>query len=334
MTSLLEVKNLTTQVRSGNQTITIIDDVSISVAPGEVVGLVGESGCGKSVTALAIMGLLKSPAAITGGEVWFKGRNLVDLPREEMRRLRGDSLAMIFQEPMTSLNPTYSVGNQIGEVLRIHRHLRQAAIQREVIALLARVGIPRPEDVIRRYPHQLSGGMRQRVMIAMAMACEPDLLIADEPTTALDVTIQAQVLDLISKLQQATQMAVVFITHDLGVVSEVCDRVVVMYAGRVVETGRTREVLDRPQHPYTQGLLASLESRGSTARRLSFIPGQVPPPAQWGEGCRFADRCPQVMARCRAHRPPEVSRGGEQVVSCWLYDGGHGSDDTAVFAEH
>jgi peptide/nickel transport system ATP-binding protein len=317
---LLEVTGLTTRVEAGNHSLTVLDGVSFHVSKGEVLGIVGESGCGKSVTALSVMGLLKQPVRIAAGKVVYKDRDLVPLRKGDLRKIRGNEISMIFQEPMTSLNPSYTVGNQIGEVMRVHTGLSRHAIQDRVENLLATVGIPRPREVAKNYPHQLSGGMRQRVMIAMAMACEPELLIADEPTTALDVTIQAQVLDLIRKLQRESGMSVMLITHDLGVVSEMCDRVIVMYAGRIVETAKTRDLLDSPQHPYTRGMLESLPKRGQSGQRMHFIPGQVPPPSKWGSGCRFSDRCPYVMDRCRQETPPSVVGAGGRETSCWLFD--------------
>ncbi|MDQ0189049.1 ABC transporter ATP-binding protein [Alicyclobacillus cycloheptanicus] len=324
-TVVLEVSNLTTKVQRKGSSITLVDDVSFRVHRGEVLGVVGESGCGKSVTALSVMGLIKPPVAVTSGAVLLNGQNLVGLPKAELRRMRGSTLSMIFQEPMTSLNPVFSVGNQLSEVLRIHKHLSKRAAFARSVELLKLVGIPRPEEVAKSYPHQLSGGMRQRVMIAMAMACEPGLLIADEPTTALDVTIQAQILQIMKNLQQTMGLTMMLITHDFGVVSQMCDKVIVMYAGKIVESGDTQAVLHHPAHPYTKGLLNSLPERNKGANRLKYIPGSVPPPAEWGLGCRFADRCEFVEERCRVEMPPLFSAGqGEQRSRCWLSEKGGG----------
>jgi peptide/nickel transport system ATP-binding protein len=317
-TAVLEVSNLTTQVKKKGSAITLLDDVSFRVNKGEVLGIVGESGCGKSITALSVMGLIKAPVAVTAGTVVLNGRNLIGLSMAEMRRVRGNTMSMIFQEPMTSLNPVFSVGNQLGEVLKIHQKISGKAAAARVVELLKLVGIPRPEEVAKSYPHQLSGGMRQRVMIAMALACEPQLIIADEPTTALDVTIQAQILQILKRLQREMGLTLILITHDLGVVAQMCDNVLVMYAGKIVESGTTRSVLDKPQHPYTQGLLNSLPERNKGTDRLQHIPGTVPPPALWEKGCRFADRCSLVTARCREEMPPLFGDVNGQAVRCWL----------------
>lgn len=323
---ILEVKELTTTFQSRRQTFHAIDRISFQVAKGETLGVVGESGCGKSVTSLSIMGLIKPPGKVTHGQILFKGMDLLSLSKHELREIRGNKVSMIFQEPMTSLNPVYTIGNQISEALKIHTKLNRQQIKERTIELLNMVGIPRAAEIINDYPHQLSGGMRQRVMIAMAMACKPELLIADEPTTALDVTIQAQILELIKELQIKNDMSMILITHDLGVVSEVCDRLIVMYAGIIVEQGPVGEILDRPQHPYTKGLLASLP-KNAIDRRLHYIPGQVPPPFEWGKGCRFADRCSFVMDRCRQELPPLFSSGAKKHCACWLMEKGGESHD-------
>jgi peptide/nickel transport system ATP-binding protein len=320
---ILEVKEVTTTFQSRRQSFHAIDRISFQVKKGETLGVVGESGCGKSVTSLSIMGLIKPPGKVTSGQILFKGTDLLKLKKKQLREIRGNKISMIFQEPMTSLNPVYTIGNQIGEALQIHTKLGKQEIRQRTIELLKMVGIPRAEEIIHDYPHQLSGGMRQRVMIAMAMACQPELLIADEPTTALDVTIQAQILELMKELQRKNNMSMILITHDLGVVSEVCDRVIVMYAGMIVEQGPVREVLDRPQHPYTKGLLASLP-KNAQGKRLHYIPGQVPPPTEWGTGCRFADRCPSVTERCRSQLPPLFAGQADNHAACWLLEEGRG----------
>jgi peptide/nickel transport system ATP-binding protein len=317
--SLLEVRHLRTSFRleEGGE-FTAVDGVSFSVDGGRTLGIVGESGCGKSVTSLSIMGLLpKGQGRISGGSVRFEGRDLATLSPEEMRRLRGGRMAMIFQEPMTSLNPAFTIGDQIVEAIRVHRDMDAAQAREHAIEMLRRVCIPSPERRIDEYPHKLSGGMRQRVMIAMALACEPKLLIADEPTTALDVTIQAQVLDLMRTLREETGTAIILITHDLGVVAELADDVVVMYAGRIVERAPVRQLFERPQHPYTIGLLGSIPSMHLEQERLHAIEGQVPTPMTKVQGCRFAPRCPFAVARCRAEDPPLLAMGEGQEAACW-----------------
>ncbi|MEH7391618.1 ABC transporter ATP-binding protein [Bacillus sp. JJ1474] len=317
-TNILEVNNLKTTFFSKKTPFNAVDGISFHVKKGETLGIVGESGCGKSVTSLSIMGLVKPPGTVSGEKIDFNGINLLDLPKKEMRKLRGNQISMIFQEPMTSLNPVYSIGDQIGESLKIHKKLKKKERKEKVVDLLKLVGIPRPDEIYHSYPHQLSGGMRQRVMIAIAMACDPTLIIADEPTTALDVTIQAQILDLMKDLQKKKGMSMILITHDLGVVSEVCDRLVVMYAGKIVETGSVKDVLTNPSHPYTKGLLASLPKKGQKENRLNFIPGQVPAPVNWGKGCRFSDRCSYVMNECHTQMPPLMTVKSGQESACWL----------------
>ena len=324
--NILEVNNLTTTFTSQRKSFNAVDGISFQVAKGETLGIVGESGCGKSVTSLSIMGLVKAPGKVTGKSIQFDGVDLLNLSNKEMRRLRGNEMSMIFQEPMTSLNPVFSIGDQIGESIRIHKKLKGKERKEKVIELLKQVGIPRPDEIYDNYPHQLSGGMRQRIMIAMAMACDPKLIIADEPTTALDVTIQAQILELIKDLQVKKGMSMILITHDLGVVSEVCDRIVVMYAGKVVETGPVQEVLRNPEHPYTKGLLASLPKKGHNKNRLNYIPGQVPAPLNWGKGCRFADRCSSVMSQCHIAVPSLIKVNEYQESACWLASKGRESD--------
>ncbi|MEH7332512.1 ABC transporter ATP-binding protein [Neobacillus drentensis] len=316
--NILEVSNLKTTFTSRRTEFNAVDGISFHVRKGETLGIVGESGCGKSVTSLSIMGLVKSPGRVSGTTIDFNGVNLLELSKKEMRKIRGNEISMIFQEPMTSLNPVYTIGDQIGESLKIHKKLKGKERKEKVVDLLKQVGIPRPDEIYDNYPHQLSGGMRQRVMISMAMACDPKLIIADEPTTALDVTIQAQILELMKELQSKKGMSMILITHDLGVVSEVCDRLVVMYAGKIVETGPVKEVLNNPAHPYTKGLLASLPKKGFKEKRLHYIPGQVPAPINWGKGCRFADRCPYVMNECHSSLPPLFKVNDAQESACWL----------------
>jgi peptide/nickel transport system ATP-binding protein/oligopeptide transport system ATP-binding protein len=302
---LLSIAGLRTVFRTSNGDVAAVDDVDLAVARGRTLGIVGESGCGKSVLSLSIMRLVPPPGRIAAGRIDFEGRNLLDLPVPEMRALRGNRIAMIFQEPMTSLNPVFTVGDQITEAMRAHdRTASSAALRAKAIDALARVRIPAPERRFDEYPHQQSGGMRQRVMIAMALACAPDVLIADEPTTALDVTVQAQILDLLRELQQQTGMAIILITHDLGVVAEMADEVAVMYAGRVVERAPGPAIFDSPQHPYTLGLLGSIPKLEETRDRLLAIEGTVPPPFDLPRGCRFHPRCVFAEPACVAADPP------------------------------
>ena len=321
---LLEVENLRTYFYTDAGTARAVDGVSFQIEEGETVGIVGESGCGKTVTSLSIMGLVPDPPGLVmaGSSIRLRGRELIGLAEAMMRRVRGNEVAMIFQEPMTSLNPVFTVGNQIQEALVLHRKLRRREARRIGIELLKEVGIPEPEQRFGEYPHQLSGGMRQRVMIAMALSCEPDLLIADEPTTALDVTIQAQILELLADLRGRRRMAVLLITHDLGVIAEVCDRVLVMYAGQIVESGTVEEIFLRPQHPYTEGLLASLPRISAGGARLRPIHGAVPNPVSWPEGCRFASRCSHAWDRCVATMPLLLQSDGEggRSARCWLQE--------------
>lgn len=318
--SVLEVKGLTTQFSNRkNRSVTVVDGVDFHVKKGETLGIVGESGCGKSVTSLSIMRLLGKNGKVTSGSVRFEGQETLMLTEQEMRKLRGNRLAMIFQEPMTSLNPVLTIGRQIGEVLQLHTSLGQEERKRRVIELLTLVGIPRAEDVSREHPHRLSGGMRQRVMIAMAMACQPQLLIADEPTTALDVTIQAQMLGLIRDMRDNTGMAVMLITHDLGVVAEMCDRVLVMYAGQVIESADVRTLLRNPKHPYTMGLIRSVPHRAKGVKRLYAIPGNVPSPGEWPPGCRFAARCREAMPICQEQCPSLMKMEDGSECRCWLH---------------
>ena len=314
---LLEIRGLTVAFEGhGGRLLRAVDGVSLAIWRGGTLGLVGESGSGKSVTALAVMRLLAKESARVGGDVLLEGRSLLALPDADMRRLRGNRLAMIFQEPMTSLNPSFTVGDQIGEALRLHRGLGRGEARRAAIELLARVRIPAAAARLDDYPHHLSGGMRQRVMIAMALACEPALLIADEPTTALDVTIQAQVLDLLRQLRAETGTAILLITHDLGVVAEMCDEVAVMYAGQVVEQGPVGEVLTAPEHPYTVGLIGSIPRLGERRARLSAITGTVPALDEPLAGCRFAARCPFVEVGCREAALPLAPLGPARASRC------------------
>jgi oligopeptide/dipeptide ABC transporter ATP-binding protein len=318
---MLQVQQVTTTLGTGGPEI--LSAVNISLNSGEVLGVVGESGSGKSMLALSIMGLLPRPIAVSGGEILLQGRNLLQLQAQELRALRGKDMAMIFQEPMTSLNPVMRVGQQIGEVLRWHRSMQGEAARQEGIALLKRVEMPDPLRQIDAYPHELSGGMRQRVMIAIALAGRPKLLIADEPTTALDVTIQAQILELIRNIQRDDGMSVLLITHDLGVIAEMCDRVAVMYAGRVVEQGAVLDIFDRPAHPYTRGLLASRPKISAGSNWLSTIEGTVPAVGQMGTRCSFAPRCALAGPDC-AQRPPLREVGVAHHAACVRpFEGGH-----------
>ncbi|MEZ4471316.1 MAG: ABC transporter ATP-binding protein [bacterium] len=314
---VLSVRDLRTYFNTPQGVARAVDGVSFEVRPGETLAIVGESGCGKSVTSLSIMGLLPRPAAFhPGGEIWFQGRDLLTLKDRDLRRLRGAEMAMIFQEPMTSLNPIYRVGAQVGEVLRQHKRISRAEARAAAIELLDQVGISDPARRVDDYPHQLSGGMKQRVMIAMALAMNPRLLIADEPTTALDVTVQAQILDLLKRLQRERDMGVVLITHDLGVVAEVADRVVVMYAGKVVESANAAELFERPRHPYTLGLFRSLPHLDGERGRLDTIPGMVPRATQYPEGCRFRGRCAFAGPGCESEQPPLTEEGPGHQVAC------------------
>jgi oligopeptide/dipeptide ABC transporter ATP-binding protein len=317
--SLLTVRDLRTWFHMDRGVARAVDGVSFDVRSGETLGIVGESGCGKTVTSLSILGLLPEPPARIeeGSSIRFEGAELVGAPDRELRALRGNEISMIFQEPMSSLNPVYTVGNQISEALRLHRGMDRKTARAESIRLLGEVGIAEPERRVDEYPHQLSGGMRQRVMIAMALSCEPKLLIADEPTTALDVTIQAQILSLLAELRAKHGMAVLLITHDLGVVAEVCDRVVVMYAGQVVETGSVEEIFADARHPYTRALLDALPSMATRGERLKSIPGTVPSPTDLPSGCRFMDRCSRAGAGCEEPQRFEPLAGSDRGARCW-----------------
>ena len=318
MSALLEVQDLRTLFSTDEGDFFAVDGVSFTVEAGKTLGVVGESGCGKSVTSLSIMGLVPSPPGrIAGGSIRFEGQELIGAPAHAMQDLRGNGMAMIFQEPMSSLNPVFTIGEQIVEGLLRHRRITRAQATERAIEVLRKVRMPAPEQRFHEHPHKLSGGMRQRAMIAMALACEPRLLIADEPTTALDVTIQAQILDLLRTLQRETGTAVILITHDLGVVAEVADDVVVMYAGRVVEQAPVATLFEAPQHPYTVGLLGSIPRLDAQRSRLASIEGQVPSPLRRSSGCSFAERCPFADARCRAEAPGLREVGARHRSACW-----------------
>lgn len=314
---LLVVEDLTTRFHTENGVVTAVDGVSFSISAGETLGLVGESGCGKSMTSLSIMRLVPRPSGtIDGGRVIFEGRDILTLPEAEMRQIRGRDMAMVFQEPMTSLNPVFTVGEQVMEALMHHGGLARRDARERAIDMLRRVGIPSPERRVRDYPHEMSGGMRQRVMIAMALACNPKLLIADEPTTALDVTIQAQILELMRRLSNEYHTATLLITHDLGVIAETVDRVAVMYAGQIVECASVESIFDNPLHPYTVGLLGSIPRLNSMKRRLNVIEGTVPSPLNMPNGCRFSPRCSRATSDCSAHAPDLLEAAVGHQVRC------------------
>ncbi|MBU9711338.1 ABC transporter ATP-binding protein [Evansella tamaricis] len=331
--NILRVNNLQTSFFiDGGHEIKAVDGVTFDVPEGKTLGIVGESGSGKSITALSILKLIDSPGKIKGGEINLKGENLVDKTEKAMRKIRGNTISMIFQEPMTSLNPTYTVGQQIRESYKIHQGLGKRESTEKVIEMLKLVGIPSPEKRINQYPFELSGGMRQRVMIAMALACNPELLIADEPTTALDVTIQAQILELIKELQDELGMSVIMITHDLGVVAETCDFVAVMYCGKVVEYAEVKTLFKNPRHPYTVGLLKSLPRSDIDQLELIPIKGTVPSPDNMPEGCSFAPRCPFATELCHDHLPDLLEIGDGEQIRCWIYtDDWDGDPEVKVY---
>ncbi|MDE0185519.1 MAG: ABC transporter ATP-binding protein [Candidatus Poribacteria bacterium] len=314
---LLRVNNLKTYFDTDDGIVPAVDDVSFTLAKGETLGIVGESGCGKSMTALSILRLVPPPGKIVAGEIWWNGENLLARRESEMRDIRGNEISIVFQEPMVSLNPVFTVGNQIAEAIRRHQGLDKKTAWQQSIESLAAVGIPTPKESVHNYPHQMSGGMRQRVMIAMAISCYPSLLIADEPTTALDVTIQAQILDLIGKLQDDMGMAVLLITHNLGVISEAAHRVLVMYAGQVVESAMVDKLFERAYHPYTKGLLNAVPKLSGNADRLTAIQGSVPEPTQMPDGCRFASRCEFATEQCRSEMPQLEPVNSGQTVRCF-----------------
>ncbi|HSV54915.1 MAG TPA: ABC transporter ATP-binding protein [Burkholderiaceae bacterium] len=317
---LLELDGLRTWFDTLSGTVRSVDGVSYTLNAGQTLGVVGESGCGKSVTALSVLRLVPTPPGRHMGAVRYRGTDLLRLSEREMRQIRGNRISMIFQEPMTSLNPVLSVGRQIAETVQLHQKASRREAQERAVEMLRLVQIPEPQRRAGEYPHQLSGGMRQRVMIALALACNPEVLMADEPTTALDVTIQAQILDLIKRLQAELGMGVVMITHDLGVVAESCDRVVVMYAGRKVEEADVLDLFDRPLHPYTRALMASMPAMNTASTRLAEIPGLVPAPHELGQGCAFAARCRHAQARCRAEIPTLTAQGNGHVVACFAVE--------------
>lgn len=318
---VLEVKNLRTSFFTDNGEVAAVDDIDFHINEGEILGIVGESGCGKSVTSLSIMGLVPDPPGkIVGGQILYKGEDLTKASEKRMREIRGNDITMIFQEPMTSLNPLFTIGDQIMEAIRLHNKWNKQQVKERAIEILQLVGLPRAENLLKEYPHQLSGGMRQRVMIAMAMVCNPQLLIADEPTTALDVTIQSQILKLMKQLNDEYKTAIMMITHDLGVVAEVCQRVIVMYAGKVVEEGGIETIFKTPKHPYTIGLIKSVPDVREKVERLYSIPGNVPKPGSIKEGCRFAARCEHAFDRCFRETPDLYVTGEGQRARCFLHE--------------
>ena len=318
MDKLLEIKNLKTYFYKNQEVIPAVDGISFCVKKGETVAIVGESGSGKSITALSILGCIPSPPGkIEGGEIIFEGNNLFERSKKEMRNIRGNEISMIFQEPMTSLNPVYTIGRQLSEVFELHQGMKRKEGLRKAVELLRIVGIPSPEERAKQYPHQMSGGMRQRVIIAMALACRPKLIIADEPTTALDVTVQAQILDLIKNLKEEIGTSMLLITHDLGVVAEMAEKVIVMYAGKVVESAGVQDIFKDPKHPYTRGLLSSMPSLNSTNKRLNTIEGAVPKPTEFPKGCRFSPRCKFAKKICMNSEPP-LCKIGDRSLSCWM----------------
>ncbi len=318
---LLSVNNLRTSFFRKGVELPVVDDVSFEVSSGETLAIVGESGSGKSVTSLSVMRLIPSPGGrIMGGEVLFDGMDLTMLPEKRMYDVRGNEIAMIFQDPMSSLNPVLTIGEQIAESLRLHKGLSKGKAMHKAIEILRTVGFARAAEIVNEYPHQLSGGMRQRVMIAMAMSCNPKLLIADEPTTALDVTVQAQILDLMQNLKKEFNSAIILITHDLGVVAELADKVIVMYAGKVVEQASVRELFNNPQHPYTRGLMQSVPKLDQDEDRLFSIGGNVPTPDNFPKGCRFCTRCPQVMPKCHQQQPELIKVGDNHLSRCFLHE--------------
>ncbi len=323
MEPLLRIENLRTHFRSEEGTVRAVDGVSFDVGAGETVGLVGESGCGKSVTALSIMRLVSDPPGrIESGSIYWEGRDLLGLQEKEMRTVRGNEISIVFQEPLSSLNPVFTCGEQVREAISLHQKLGRSASKRKAVEMLRLVRIPDPEKRYNSYPHQMSGGMRQRVMIAMALSCEPKLLIADEPSTALDVSVQAQIMELLSNLKDRLGMAMLLITHDLAVVAQMADRVVVMYAGAVVEESALEELFDNPAHPYTAGLLESIPRIGSGPGELHAIGGTVPDPLHLPSGCRFSDRCPRRFEKCVDEEPPLFDLGNGHRSRCWLCERG------------
>jgi len=327
---ILQINDLRTSFFIDRGEVKAVDGVTLDVPKGKTLGVVGESGCGKSVMALSILQLLEEPGKVVGGEIFFNNENLLQKSEKEMRDIRGNNISMIFQEPMTSLNPVYTIGEQISESYRVHQNMNKKEAYQKSLEMLRLVGIPSPEKRLHQYPYELSGGMRQRVMIAMALACRPDLLIADEPTTALDVTIQAQILELIKDLQAKLHMSVIIITHDLGIVAETCDRVAVMYCGNIVEQADAEELFERPRHPYTAGLFNSLPRHDQEKEELEAILGYVPSPIEMPQGCRFSPRCTYAEEICRQQNPDLKKLDNNRAVRCWIYsDGWKGSKEVA-----
>lgn len=318
--ALLDIRNLSVELARAAP-LNVLDSISLQLAPGEILGVVGESGAGKSVTGAAVMRLMTQPLRQSAGEIWFDGTRIDTLPEATMRQLRGKEIAMIFQDPLTALNPVFTVGQQLIQTIRQHLPLDQRAARARAAELLREVGIPSAEERLENYPHEFSGGMRQRVVIALALAGEPRLIIADEPTTALDVSIQAQIIALLVELTRTRGMGVVLITHDMGVIAEACDRVAVLYAGRLAEVGPVRDVLTAPRHPYSRGLIAAIPRVGARLAMLPQIPGTMPRIDALPAGCAFAPRCPFVMERCKTHRPDATVRPGGVQVACWLEEG-------------
>ena len=321
--TLVEFKNLETHFHTGEGIVKAVNNVSFKIKEGETVCVVGESGCGKSVTAMSLMRLIPSPPGkIVGGEILFEGKDVLKFTEQELMDMRGNDISVIFQEPMTSLNPVFKIGDQICEAIILHQHLSKEEAEKKAIEVLKIIGIARAEEIMKSYPHELSGGMRQRIMIAMAVCCNPKLLIADEPTTALDVTIQAQILDLMRDIKEKLNTSILLITHDLGVVAEMADYVVVMYAGKVIEEAPVLELFKNPLHPYTQGLLKSKPSVNGNETRLYSIPGQVPNPVGMPDNCYFNERCDRCMEKCKDVQPTLVDVGNRHKASCWLYKEG------------
>ena len=336
MQNLVDVQDLQVCFKNSGKELAAVDHISFTVGSQETLGIVGESGCGKSMTSLSLMGLVPKNGLVRAKHIWFQGEDLLEKSGDEMRQLRGDQMAMIFQEPMTSLNPVLTIGFQMSEVLTVHRGMTRQEAEKQSLAMLERVGIAMPERCLRSYPYEMSGGMRQRIMIAMALLCGPKLLIADEPTTALDVTIQAQILELLKRLQKESGMSILLITHDLGVVAETCSRVAVMYAGEIVEQAEVNELFRTPLHPYTQGLMGAIPRLERAAKRLNVIRGTVPALSEMPLGCKFHPRCDDAMEICRNSRPQSVQIKNGHCVSCWKYSKplegkgeDHGSDTTA-----
>ena len=326
MAALLTVENLRIEIPGRRGTLLAVDDISFEIAEGEVLGVVGESGAGKSLTGAAVIGLLEPPCRIAGGRILFEGARIDDLPYEKLRRIRGNRIGMVFQDPLTSLNPLYTIGRQLIETIRTHGDLGERAARERALELLAEVGIPAPERRIDHYPHQFSGGMRQRVVIALALCVNPKLVIADEPTTALDVSIQAQIIAVLKRLCRDHGTAVMLVTHDMGVIAETADRVAVMYAGRIVEVGPVEDVVKHAKHPYTHGLMGSIPTLGHDVEQLTQIDGAMPRLTEIPSGCAFHPRCPEAFARCRSARP-ELLPAGATRAACWLYDRAGPRDD-------